>query len=197
MNEKNQIVDNPLLLTSLFSEGIFYIPNNEKAVVQETVKIESQQVEELNGQTTDLENNIENSPKSAEIKKIEIPESTVINIIIDSELVHWPAKLNEPLTKMMGAVRIDGKPLALSDFAVYNLTVFSEVTDISKFVSELNTKRVIIWSTKLKTDAFSTINTEYLLANKQVLWLKDILDVMTNNETKMEAWILMKKFFKM
>jgi hypothetical protein len=98
---------------------------------------------------------------------------------------------------MMGALRIDGKPLALADFAVYNLTLFPEVTDISKFISELNTQRVLIWSTKLNTEAFQIINAEYSLANKQVLWLKDVLDVMANNESKMEAWIAMKKFFKM
>jgi len=80
---------------------------------------------------------------------------------------------------------------------VYNLTLFPEVTDISKFISELNTQRILIWSTNLKTEVFQTINSEYLLANKQVLWLKDVLDVMANNESKMEAWILMKKFFKM
>ena len=98
---------------------------------------------------------------------------------------------------MMGAIRLDGKPLNLSDFAVFNLTLYPEVTDISKFISELNSDRVLIWSTNLKTEAFQTINSEYILANKQVLWLKDVLDVMANNESKMEAWIPMKKFFKM
>jgi hypothetical protein len=197
MNEKKQIVDNPLLLTSLFSEGIFYIPNEGIGIVEEVINVENQQVEVAEIASNDSKIEIENTPISAEIKKIEIPESTVINIIIDPDNVHWPEKLTEPLTKMMGAIRLEGKPLTLSDFAVYNLTLFPEVTDISKFISQLKTQRVIIWSTKLKTDAFSSINNEYTLANKQVLWLKDILDVMINNESKMEAWIQMKKFFKM
>jgi len=197
MNEKIQIVDNPLLLTSLFSEGIFYIPNEKKSIDEEVVNIENQQVEVLNKETETVEIEKEITQNVVEIKKIEIPVSTVVNIIIDAELAHWPEKLNEPLTKMMGALRIDGKPLNLADFAVYNLTLFPEVTDISKFIAELNTTNVLIWSTKLKTEAFQTINSEYLMANKKVLWLKDVLDVMANNESKMEAWILMKKFFKM
>lgn len=197
MNEKIQIVDNPLLLTSLFSEGIFYIPNEEKGKSNEVVNIENQQVEEVVLESNDSKIEIENVPNSVEIKKVEIPESTVVNIIIDPEMVHWPEKLTEPLTKMMSAMRIDGKQLALSDFAVYNLTLFPQVTDISKFIADLKTQRVIIWSTSLKTEAFPAVNNEYLLANKQVLWLKSVLDVMTNNESKMEAWIPMKKFFKM
>ena len=197
MNEKIQIVDNPLLLTSLFSEGIFYIPTEKKDIAEEVVTLENQQVEVLKNETENIEIEKEIAQNLVEIKKIEIPESTVVNIIIDPELAHWPEKLNEPLKKMMGALRIDGKPLTLADFAVYNLTLFPEVTDISKFISELNTQRVLIWSTKLKTEAFQIINAEYILANKQVLWLKDVLDVMANNESKMEAWIAMKKFFKM
>ena len=35
MSEKKQIVDNPLLLTSLFSEGIFYIPTEKKDIAEE------------------------------------------------------------------------------------------------------------------------------------------------------------------
>jgi hypothetical protein len=197
MNEKIQIVDNPLLLTSLFSGGIFYIPTENKSVSEEVVNSENQQVEVLINKTENVEIEQEIAQNVVEIKKIELPESTVVNIIIDAELAHWPEKLNEPLTKMMGALRIDGKPLTLADFAVYNLSMFPEVNDISKFISELNTQRVLIWSTKLKTEAFQTINAEYTLANKQVLWLKDVLDVMSNNESKMEAWIPMKKFFKM
>jgi len=197
MNEKIQIVDNPLLLTSLFSGGIFYIPTENKGIAEEVVKVENQQVEVSEIETVNVEIEQEITQNIVEIKKIEIPESTVVNIIIDTELAHWPEKLNEPLTKMMGALRIDGKPLTLADFAVYNLTLFPEVTDISKFIAELNTTNVLIWSTKLKTEAFQTINSEYLMANKKVLWLKDVLDVMANNESKMEAWILMKKFFKM
>jgi hypothetical protein len=197
MNEKNQIVDNPLLLTSLFSEGIFYIPTEGIAKIDEAIQIENQQVELSTDEVNEVVIEKEITQKSVEIKKIELPESTVINIIIDPEMVHWPEKLTEPLTKMMGAIRLDGKPLILSDFAVYNLTLFPEVTDISKFISELNSNRVLIWSTNLKTEAFQTINSEYILANKQVLWLKDVLDVMSNNESKMEAWIPMKKFFKM
>lgn len=197
MNEKIQIVDNPLLLTSLFSGGIFYIPTENKSVSEEVVNSENQQVEVFINETENVEIEQEIAQNVVEIKKIELPESTVVNIIIDAELAHWPEKLNEPLTKMMGALRIDGKPLTLADFAVYNLSMFPEVNDISKFISELNTQRVLIWSTKLKTEAFQTINAEYTLANKQVLWLKDVLDVMSNNESKMEAWIPMKKFFKM
>ena len=197
MNEKNQIVDNPLLLTSLFSGGVFYIPTEGIAKIDEAIQIENQQVELLTQQDNEVEIEKEITQKSVEIKKIEIPVSTVVNIIIDPEMVHWPEKLTEPLTKMMGAIRLDGKPLNLSDFAVFNLTLYPEVTDISKFISELNSDRVLIWSTNLKTEAFQTINSEYILANKQVLWLKDVLDVMANNESKMEAWIPMKKFFKM
>ena len=197
MNEKIQIVDNPLLLTSLFSGGIFYIPTEKNREADDVVNSEYQQVDVLNNATEDGEIDEEFAPNIVEIKKIELPVSTVVNIIIDAELAHWPEKLNEPLTKMMGAIRIDGKPLALADFAVYNLTLFPEVTDITKFISELNSHKVLIWSTNLKTEAFQTINSEYLLANKQVLWLKDVLDVMSNNESKMEAWISMKKFFKM
>jgi len=197
MSEKIQIVDNPLLLTSLFSEGIFYIPAEKKSLEKEVVNIENQQVEVLVNESENVEIRNEITQNIVEIKKIEIPLSTVVNIIIDAELAHWPEKFTEPLTKMMGALRIDGKPLTLADFAVYNLTLFPEVTDISKFISELNTQRILIWSTNLKTEVFQTINSEYLLANKQVLWLKDVLDVMANNESKMEAWILMKKFFKM
>jgi len=197
MNEKKQIVDNPLLLTSLFSGGVFYIPTEKKSLNKEELNTENQQVEAINIEKGNVEITKEIVQNVVEIKKIEITESLVINIIIDTELAHWPEKLNEPLKKMMGALRIDGKPLTLADFAVYNMSLFPEVTDISKFISELNTKRVLIWSTKLKTVAFQTINAEYLLANKQVLWLKDILDVMANNESKMEAWILMKKFFQM
>jgi len=197
MNEKIQIVDNPLLLTSLFSGGIFYIPTENKGIAEEVVKVENQQVEVSEIETINVEIEQEITQNIVEIKKIEIPESTVVNIIIDTELAHWPEKLNEPIKKMMGALRIDGKPLTLADFSVYNLTLFPEVKDISKFISDLNTKRVLIWSTNLKTEAFQTINAEYSLANKQVLWLKDVLDVMANNESKMEAWIPMKKFFKM
>ena len=197
MNEKIQIVDNPLLLTSLFSGGIFYIPTENKGIAEEVVKVENQQVEVSEIETVNVEIEQEIAQNIVEIKKIEIPESTVVNIIIDTELAHWPEKLNEPLTKMMGALRIDGKPLTLADFSVYNLTLFPEVKDISKFISDLNTKRVLIWSTNLKTEAFQTINAEYSLANKQVLWLKDVLDVMSNTESKMQAWIPMKKFFKM
>lgn len=197
MNEKIQIVDNPLLLTSLFSGGIFYIPTENKGEAEEVVDSENQQVEVLNIETLNEEIEEKMAQDLVEIKKIELPESTLVNIIIDAELAHWPEKFNGPLTKLMGAIRIDGKPLALADFSVYNLTLFPEVTDISKFISELNTNRVLIWSTNLKTEAFQTINSEYILANKQVLWLKDVLDVMSNNESKMEAWIPMKKFFKM
>lgn len=197
MNEKIQIVDNPLLLTSLFSEGIFYIPTDTEGTEEEVIKIENQQVEVSQIETVNVEIEQEITQNITEIKKIEIPESTVVNIIIDAELVHWPEKLNEPLTKMMGALRIDGKPITLADFAVYNLTMFPDVTDISEFISELNTQKVLIWSTNLKTEAFSVINSEYLLANKKVLWLKDVLDVMSNTESKMQAWIPMKKFFKM
>jgi hypothetical protein len=197
MNEKIQIVDNPLLLTSLFSEGIFYIPTDTEGTEEEVIKIENQQVEVPNIEPENMEIELEINQNLVEIKKIELPESTVVNIIIDAELVHWPEKLNEPLTKMMGALRIDGKPITLADFAVYNLTMFPDVTDISEFISELNTQKVLIWSTNLKTEAFSVINSEYLLANKKVLWLKDVLDVMSNTESKMQAWIPMKKFFKM
>ena len=197
MSEKIQIVDNPLLLTSLFSGGIFYVPTENKVIEKEVLKLENQQVEVLSNESENVEIEKEITQNIVEIKKIELPVSTVVNIIIDAELAHWPEKFNEPLTKMMGALRIDGKSLTLSDFAVYNLTLFPEVTDISKFISELNTQRVIIWSTNLKTEVFQTINSEYILANKQVLWLKDVLDVMSNNESKMEAWIPMKKFFKM
>jgi len=197
MNEKKQIVDNPLLLTSLFSGGVFYIPTEKKSLNKEELNTDNQQVEAINIEKVNVEITKEIVQNVVEIKKIEITESLVINIIIDTELAHWPEKLNEPLKKMMGALRIDGKPLTLADFAVYNMSLFPEVTDISKFISELNTQRILIWSTNLKTEVFQTINSEYLLANKQVLWLKDILDVMANNESKMEAWILMKKFFQM
>ena len=197
MSEKIQIVDNPLLLTSLFSGGIFYVPTENKVIEEEVLKLENQQVEVLSNESENVEIEKEITQNIVEIKKTELPVSTVVNIIIDAELAHWPEKFNEPLTKMMGALRIDGKPLTLSDFAVYNLTLFPEVTDISKFISELNTQRVLIWSTNLKTEVFQTINSEYIMANKHVLWLKDVLDVMSNNESKMEAWIPMKKFFKM
>lgn len=197
MSEKIQIVDNPLLLTSLFSGGIFYVPTENKVIEEEVLKLENQQVEVLSNESENVEIEKEITQNIVEIKKTELPVSKVVNIIIDAELAHWPEKFNEPLTKMMGALRIDGKPLTLSDFAVYNLTLFPEVTDISKFISELNTQRVLIWSTNRKTEVFQTINSEYIIANKQVLWLKDVLDVMSNNESKMEAWIPMKKFFKM
>lgn len=197
MNEKNQIVDNPLLLTSLFSEGIFYIPSDKTVRQEIDVVAKNQQVEDDVLPKTG-EGIIENITENVEIiKKIELPQSVVINIIIDSEKAHWPAKLSEPLTRMMAAIKIDGVSLNLSDFAVYNLIMFPEVSDISKFILELNTNRVIIWSTQLKIENFPQINAEYTVANKQVLWLKDILDVMANTENKMEAWVSMKKFFKM
>lgn len=200
MSEKKQIVDNPLLLTSLFSEGVFYIPNQQDSKSKLTSNTEIQVVEtvEMKSDLVDDNDNkvIENPPKD-EIKKIKLPESLVINLIYDKNPSHWPEYLNEPLTKIMGAIKIDGKQITISDYAVYNLTLMPEVKDISKFISELNTKRIMIWSSQLKIDGWEGLNREYQLTDKKVLWLKDIGTVMSTQAEKIEAWNSMKKFFNM
>jgi hypothetical protein len=200
MSEKKQIVDNPLLLTSLFSEGVFYIPSNQKPLSIPTPKIENQEVETLEvkaDSVVEIENKVIENPPKEEIKKIILPEATVINLIYDKNPSHWPEYLNEPLTKIMGAIKIDGKPIAISDYAVYNLTLMPEVKDISKFIAELNTKRIMIWSSQLKIEGWEGLNKEYQLADKKVLWLKDIGAVMSTQTDKIEAWTSMKKFFNM
>lgn len=177
MAEKNQIVDNPLLLTSLYSQGIFYIPQQKKQEDQIVDKIDIQEV------------------KTPETTKIVLPESTIIHLIYDKEPAHWPTYLNEPLTKIMSAVTINGVPVPISDYAVYNLTLMPEVKDITKFISELNTKLVMIWSTNLIVEGWKGVNSEYLLAEKKILWLKDIQTVMSSKDEKIGAWTSMKKFF--
>ncbi len=179
MTEKNQIVDNPLLLTSLYSQGVFYIKNskNEKKIVLE--KIENQEV---------------NVPQN---QKIELPFASVIHLIYDKQQTHWPENLNEPLTKIMSAVKINGKPIAISEFAVYNLTLLPEIKDITKFITELNTNMVIIWSTDMQIQGWKGVNFEYQVNEKKVLWLKDIQTVMSAQTEKIEAWTSMKKFFNM
>lgn len=200
MSEKKQIVDNPLLLTSLFSEGVFYIPSNQKPLSIPTPKIENQEVETLEvkaDSVVEIENKVIENPPKEEIKKIILPEATVINLIYDKNPSHWPEYLNEPLTKIMCAIKIDGKPIAISDYAVYNLTLMPEVKDISRFIAELNTKRIMIWSSQLKIEGWEGLNKEYQLADKKVLWLKDIGAVMSTQTDKIEAWTSMKKFFNM
>ncbi len=177
MAEKNQIVDNPLLLTSLYSRGVFYIPQQKK---QDESAVENLDIQEV---------------KTVEPSKIVLPESTIIHLIYDKEPAHWPTYLNEPLTKIMSAVTINGVPVPISDYAVYNLTLMPEVKDITKFISELNTKLIMIWSTNLKIEGWKGVNSEYLVADKKVLWLKDIQIVMSSKEEKIGAWTSMKKFF--
>lgn len=182
MSEKNQIVDNPLLLTSLYSQGVFHIPGKKNELVESIKKIENQEV---------------NEEKEIENKKIELPESTVIHLIYDKQPSHWPEYLNEPLSKIMSAVKIEGKPIPISDYAVYNLTLMPEVKDITKFITELNTKSIMLWSSNLKILGWEGVNREYLVENKKILWLKDIQTVMSAQSEKIEAWTSMKKFFNM
>lgn len=180
MAEKNQIVDNPLLLTSLYSQGIFHIPQQKKQEEIPTDKIDIQEVKQV---------------ETAEPTKIVLPESTIIHLIYDKEPAHWPTYLNEPLSKIMSAVTINGVHVPISDYAVYNLTLMPEVKDITKFISELNTKLIMIWSTNLKIEGWKGVNSEYLVADKKVLWLKDIQTVMSSKDEKIGAWTSMKKFF--
>ena len=72
MNEKIQIVDNPLLLTSLFSEGVFYIPTENKVIAEEVVKVENQQVEVSQIENVNVEIEQEITQNIPEIKKIEL-----------------------------------------------------------------------------------------------------------------------------
>lgn len=179
MTEKNQIVDNPLLLTSLYSQGIFYIKDLKNEKVEAVEKIENQEV------------NVPN------LQKIELPFSTVIHLIHDQQPTHWPANLNEPLSKIMSAVKMNGKSIEISEFAVYNLTLLPEIKDITKFIGELNTNMVIIWSTNMQIQGWKGVNFEYQVDSKKVLWLKDIQTVMSAQIEKIEAWTSMKKFFNM
>jgi len=182
MSEKNQIVDNPLLLTSLYSQGIFHIHSSQNEPALSSKKIENQEV---------------NDQQELENKKIILPESTVIHLIYDKHPSHWPEYLNEPLSKIMSAVKIEGKSIPISDYAVYNLTLMPEVKDITKFIAELNTKLIMLWSSNLKIQGWEGVNHEYIVANKKVLWLKDIQIVMSAQTEKIEAWTSMKKFFNM
>lgn len=200
MSEKKQIVDNPLLLTSLYSEGVFYIPNKETVNKMPTSSKENQLVgnDELKVEAQNIPSeNLEVKPEKVEVKKIQLPEAVVINLIYDKNPTHWPEYLNEPLTKIMGAIKIDGQPISISDYAVYNLTMMPEVKDISKFISELNTKRIMIWSSQLEIQGWEGLNREYHLGDKKILWLKDIGIVMSTQTEKIEAWTSMKKFFNM
>ena len=200
MSEKKQIVDNPLLLTSLFSEGVFYIPSQQVSMPKLSSNTENQVVETVEGKSdfvVEINNTVIENPPKEEIKKIILPESLVIHLIYDKNPSHWPEYLNEPLTKIMGAIKIEGKPITISDYAVYNLTLMPEVKDISKFISELNSKRIMIWSSQLKIDGWEGLNREYQLTDKKVLWLKDIGTVMSTQAEKIEAWNSMKKFFNM
>lgn len=193
MSEKKQIVDNPLLLTSLFSEGVFYIPNEQNRFVNSPSKIDNHEVE------TSIGNEKKAFGKSGkeEIKKLILPEAMVINLIFDENPSHWPEYLNEPLKKIMGAIKLDGNSIAISDYAVYNLSFMPEVKDISKFITDLNTNHIIIWSSQLKIEGWEGFNKEYQLVDKKVLWLKDIGTVMSTQKDKIEAWTSMKFFFNM
>jgi hypothetical protein len=72
-----------------------------------------------------------------------------------------------------------------------------EVKDISKFIADLNTKHILIWSSQLKIEGWEGLNKEYQLGDKKVLWLKDIGTVMSTQKDKIEAWTAMKFFFNM
>jgi hypothetical protein len=193
MSEKKQIVDNPLLLTSLFSGGVFHIPSEQNRFVNSPSTIDNQEDE------TSIENEKKVLGKSEkeELKKIILPEAMVINLIHDKNPSHWPEYLNEPLKKIMGAIKLDGNSITISDYAVYNLTLMPEVKDISKFIADLNTKHILIWSSQLKIEGWEGLNKEYQLGDKKVLWLKDIGTVMSTQKDKIEAWTAMKFFFNM
>ena len=54
-----------------------------------------------------------------------------------------------------------GNSISISDYAVYNLSLMPEVRDISKFIADLNTKNILIWSSQLKIEGWEGLNKEY------------------------------------
>lgn len=201
-NEKNQIVENPLLITELFSGGLYVIPE-KKVGKQETVKIEEVVTEKLESisEETPVENihnqtiSVENAVSEIEVKPAEIKFELVHLVDTLGEEI-CPENWKVAIENISKAIDYQGSKLSTNQFTIIPLRESQRSSSIKVFLESLNTSKIILWSNESILEDWKNNEITYSINNKEILWLPGFNVVTENDSNKRSAWVKIKNFFK-
>lgn len=181
MGKEDLIVDNPLLLTSLFNTGVFFIPeqgNTEKL----SVETETKKVEEK-AELEQITNEVKNEPLTSE-SKILIPDTDVIHLV--AELGKSPYR-TETIPNAMNAI---GKLLktGIPRFEIIDIDELE--VPIQEYIQKVPLHvKLIIWSSETPE------NEEIKKQSERLLSLSMPSVMLSSQERKADHWNRIKSFF--
>lgn len=182
MGKEDLIVDNPLLLTSLFNKGIFKNTevkfSNDKPVS-----------EDLNPKEQSTLAPPEASTKSSQeiptAEQIQVPAVSVLHIVFETG--QSPYKTETIPNAMSALGKLANKPVP--SFEIMDLKQLP--CELAAYIALVPTNtRVILWAAELPE--IGTINID----NKRMLLLSMPSVMLSSQERKTDHWNKMKAFFK-
>ena len=186
MGKEDLIVDNPLLLTSLFGKGVFAlrteIENKEIAEESETVDVDS--TKESSEEKVPLTEAVEVTDE-VEVSKIQIPQAEVLHLVVETGNSPYFEETIPNAMKAIGKLLNVGSPpeFAIIDVLALDVAVQDYVNQIPK------TTKIVFWGNETELSKSLTFS------QKQVLKLCMPSVMLSSNENKAEHWAKIKSFF--
>ena len=125
MSEKHQFVDNPLLLTDLFSKGVYYFGEGAGEVHAVTQPVDGELISEVIASTTSIVTPPAGSDisikKDEEIlseinpNEEEMISLTLINMFFDDADQQWDTNVEASYHKLMSALKVNQEPVIPED----------------------------------------------------------------------------------
>ena len=181
MGKEDLIVDNPLLLTSLYNTGVFFIPEqgNTEKLVQESESDKSEEKTNLEPAAIEL-----NNETTVSEPKIFIPDTDVIHLV--AELGTSPYR-TETIPNAMNAI---GKLLnaGIPRFEIIDIDKLE--IPLEEYVQKIppHTK-LVIWSSE------TLENGELKEQSQRILSLSMPSEMLSSQEKKADHWNRIKSFF--
>jgi len=181
MGKEDLIVDNPLLLTSLFKSGVFFIPEqkNTEELIQESEP--SNSGENPVSEITSIDSNIET--KAAELE-VQIPDTDVIHIVAELGTSAYRTEIIPNTMNAIGKLLKGGMPgFEIIDFKDLAIPLEDYVQRVSP-----RTKLVIWASESPETEGLKN-------QSKRILLLSMPSVMLSSQEKKADHWNRIKAFF--
>ena len=186
MGKEDLIVDNPLLLTSLFGKGVFAL----------TTEMESKEITE-ESESDNVDSTIESSEEKEPITevvevtdavegpKIQIPQAEVLHLVIETGNSPYFEETIPNAMKAIGKLLNAGSPpeFAIIDVLALDVAVQDYVNQIPK------TTKIVFWGNETELSKSLTFS------QNEVLKLSMPSIMLSSNENKAEHWAKIKSFF--
>ena len=186
MGKEDLIVDNPLLLTSLFGKGVFALPTEieNKEIAEESEPVKADSTKESSEEKVPLTEAVEVTD-AVEVSNIQIPQAEVLHLVVETG--------NSPYFEetIPNAMRAIGKLLnagAPPEFAI--IDVLALEVAVQDYVNQIpQTTKIVFWGNG--TEQSKSLS----FPQSHVLKLSMPSIMLSSNENKAEHWTKIKSFF--